>query len=456
MAYELNKQLMVALLAATLAACGGGSGGSSSDNTGGDTSGGDTSGGNNSGGDTSGGNNSGGDTSGGDTSGGNNSGGDTSGGDNSGGDTSGGDGTDEEPRQNLAISAQPHAEGVVLNWLAVTGATSYTVYMDNSAIDADSPATSRQNVSCSASPCRVVTPNNGLQHVLVVAEGTAYQSDDLAVVAGAMNDTGYDKCFGTVNSLGSNSADCATAPAAAGQDGVNGRDANTALVKVGAGPKGFDFTKLDVNGNEVANSATAWRCVRDNVTGRTWEVKQTDTTIALNDDFTDDASLYDGRRTFNFAGDAAYLATGQVADVAFSGSVDYLINQANNDQLCGKTDWRLPSQQEMLSILDMSAVDVSTSTYPQLGAFEIKSTEAIGSSGGYETFINSGYLTATQVLGNSDAIHIIDARNKYISAAFKTGGQQLGTTAKDSSCIKPTSSSGSCVYAGHFARLVSY
>ena len=429
MARELNKQLLIALLATSLAACGGGSGGSSDNNPPGTGNGGDNSGDTNNGGDNS---------------------GDT----NNGGDNSGGN--NAISRQNLAISAQPHAEGVVLSWPAVTGATSYTVYMDNSAIDPDSPATGSQNVSCSAAPCRVVTPNNGLQHVLVVAEGTAYQSDDLIVLAGAMNDTGYDKCFGTVNSLGSNSADCATAPAAAGQDGVNGRDANTALVKVGAGPKGFDFTKLDVNGNELAISATAWRCVRDNVTGRTWEVKQSDTSIPLNDDFGDDASLYDGRRTFNFAGDAAYLATGQVADVAFSGSVDYLINQANNDQLCGKTDWRLPSQQEMLSILDMSAVDVSTSTYPQLGAFEIKSTEAIGSSGGYETFINSGYLTATQVLGNSDAIHIIDARNKYISAAFKTGGQQLGTTAKDSSCIKPTSSSDSCVYAGYFARLVSY
>lgn len=358
--------------------------------------------------------------------------------------------------ETLSISAQPHAEGVVVSWTNVSGASSYTVYTDNDEISRTSPASGTQSTTCSASPCRIVTRSNGLQHVLVVANGTRYRSADMAVVTGAMNDTGYDKCFGTVNSLGSNSADCATAPAAAGQDGVKGRDANTSLVKTGAGPKGFDFTKLDVSGNELDDNASEWRCVRDNVTGRIWEVKQTDTTIVLNDDFDDNASLYDGRRTFNFSGDTPAVTTGQVADVTFSGSVDHLIDQANNDELCGKTNWRLPSQQEMLGILDMSTLDISTTTYPQLGEFEMKTTEAIGSSGSNETFIHATYLTATQLLSNSASIHVIDARNKYIGAAFKTGGQQLATYTKDSNCVKPSSSSDACVYAGYFARLVSY
>lgn len=40
------------------------------------------------------------------------------------------------------------------------------------------------------------------------------------------------------------------------------------------GHAGFSFTKLDANGNELLANATDWSCVKDNVTGLIWEVKQ--------------------------------------------------------------------------------------------------------------------------------------------------------------------------------------
>ena len=363
---------------------------------------------------------------------------------------------------NLNVNVQSHGEGVLLSWDAVEGASGYTVYTDNDEISRSSPAAGTRSTTCSSSPCRVVTGGSGLQHVLVVAEGTDYRSRDLKVVAGAINDTGYTACAGSVDNMQSNNADCATALLAATQDGGNGRDADTGLLKSGAGPKGFDFTKLDEFGDELADNATEWRCVRDNVSGRIWEVKQTDLTVPVNADFDDDADLQDGRRTYNFSGSSPYLLTGEAADVTFSGSVDTLINLANTTGLCGKTDWRLPSLQELLGVLDYSTLDVSTTSYPQLGESAMKTTEAIGTSGGYETFNEASYLTATENVANNNAVYYVDVRSKKAGMVFKTGGQQLAIYTKDSNCVAPGTSTPApatattCAYAGHFARLVSY
>ncbi|NMU76072.1 DUF1566 domain-containing protein, partial [Vibrio parahaemolyticus] len=39
------------------------------------------------------------------------------------------------------------------------------------------------------------------------------------------------------------------------------------------GDAGFSFTKLDVSGNHLPHTATAWSCVLDNRTGIVWENK---------------------------------------------------------------------------------------------------------------------------------------------------------------------------------------
>ncbi|MEC8747072.1 MAG: hypothetical protein VXX73_02080, partial [Pseudomonadota bacterium] len=61
-----------------------------------------------------------------------------------------------------------------------------------------------------------------------------------------------------------------------GQDGQRGADIieqNGLIEKAGRGKAGFDFTRLNANGDEQDASADTWSCVRDNVTGLVWEVK---------------------------------------------------------------------------------------------------------------------------------------------------------------------------------------
>lgn len=60
------------------------------------------------------------------------------------------------------------------------------------------------------------------------------------------------------------------------------------LLKSGRGKAGFDFTRLNANGDEQDGSADSWSCVRDNVTGLVWEVKA------------DDGSFQDGGFTYSW------------------------------------------------------------------------------------------------------------------------------------------------------------
>jgi hypothetical protein len=80
----------------------------------------------------------------------------------------------------------------------------------------------------------------------------------LAVAAG-LNDTGVTQCA----NLTQNNQACPQAGFPS-QDADTGRNAQAGLSKAGGGSAGFDFTKLDNNGNPLDASTTSWDCVRDN------------------------------------------------------------------------------------------------------------------------------------------------------------------------------------------------
>ncbi|MBP8289539.1 MAG: DUF1566 domain-containing protein, partial [Chromatiaceae bacterium] len=168
--------------------------------------------------------------------------------------------------------------------------------------------------------------------------------------SGPLNDTGTD-WWGdhTANVLASPPADYPGQDASYGRDATQDNDAD--------GHAGFSFTKLDANGNALAASAGAWSCVRDNVTGLTWEVK------------TDDGGLRDKDWTYTWynpdpatnggssgrpdpgTGEENYANSNSCQDPARCDTAKFVadVNQAS---LCGDGDWRLPTVEELLSIVD--------------------------------------------------------------------------------------------------------
>ena len=163
----------------------------------------------------------------------------------------------------------------------------------------------------------------------------------------ALNDTGIELCANA-------STNWAVCPVAInpGQDGDFGRDALARagqLDKVGSGAAGFDFTKLDANGNPLPASATSWQCVRDNHTGLIWEVKTADGGLRdRNNTYTwynPDSSVNGGNAGTQGGGNCV----GSACDTrAYSVAV-------NAQGFCGASDWRVPNIMELRSIIHLGA-----------------------------------------------------------------------------------------------------
>jgi hypothetical protein len=151
-----------------------------------------------------------------------------------------------------------------------------------------------------------------------------------------LNDTGIDWCaYWTRNFL-----PCPV-DGYPEQDAQSGRDATN---DDSDGHAGFSFTKLDGNGNPLSADATLWSCVRDDVTGLTWEIK------------TDDGGLRDEDWTYTWynsdpvtnGGDAG-THDGGTCGGGVDRDTDAVVQAVNQLGLCGSRDWRLPRRSELMS-----------------------------------------------------------------------------------------------------------
>jgi Protein of unknown function (DUF1566) len=176
---------------------------------------------------------------------------------------------------------------------------------------------------------------------------------------GLLNDTGITSCsdyaFGYSNSstLGLScalTADSQGDPIPPRQDASYGRDAKAAagtLVKVGGGDGGFDFTKLDIAGNPLPASATSWACVKDNNTKLVWENKTTD------------GGLRDWNKTYTWYSSDSTTNGGVAGTNTTANNTQAYAAAVNATNLCGASDWRLPEQEELRSIVHNGRVSPS-------------------------------------------------------------------------------------------------
>ncbi len=209
-----------------------------------------------------------------------------------------------------------------------------------------------------------------------------------------INDTGVN--WGA-DTLSTNNTNC-QGMSIAEQDCSFGRDKqakNNTLSKTGSGVVGFDFSKLgqdgkplsvqdqayDENGNEAAG--TKWSCVKDNTTGLVWEVKRNVTQATDLHGKEDYFSWYNtdttsnGGKSGNVVGDNIGQCFGMTQqnqtqkDTTTYCNTQAFIARVNNEKLCGFADWRLPSKEELASIIHYGASTeplIDQDFFPNTGA----------------------------------------------------------------------------------------
>lgn len=140
-----------------------------------------------------------------------------------------------------------------------------------------------------------------------------------------------------------------------GQDGQRGQDiihTNGLSAKAGRGQQGFDFTRLDTIGDEVDDENSPWSCVRDNITGLIWESKTGGFTTSLhsnNFSYSWYQNVEEGTADGDESGAAANCSVSNCNTQAF-------ITEVNSQGLCNFRDWRLPTHNELLSIVHFGQV----------------------------------------------------------------------------------------------------
>ena len=133
-----------------------------------------------------------------------------------------------------------------------------------------------------------------------------------------------------------------------GQDGQRGQDIisnNGQFEKAGRGDVGFDFTRLDAIGDEQDDITQPWSCVRDNTTGLVWEVKTNDTGLHGQGH---DYSWFLDENNGGYEGPAGNA--GLTCSIASCDTLSF-VQAVNSAGLCNFYDWRLPTYNELLSIV---------------------------------------------------------------------------------------------------------
>jgi len=166
-----------------------------------------------------------------------------------------------------------------------------------------------------------------------------------------LTDTGETTCFAETGAI----IPCA----GTGQSGELGLDASSATNSALDGVAGFSYLKLSSTGKPLAASAGSWDCVHDNITGLQWENKVVDTDTGHLRSSAHTYTWY-STDTANNGSNAGTTGANTTCNSTLGSSspcnTKAYAAAVNAATLCGKSDWRLPTREELLSIVNYSAL----------------------------------------------------------------------------------------------------
>jgi len=142
------------------------------------------------------------------------------------------------------------------------------------------------------------------------------------------------------------------------------------------------YTKLDTAGNPLPYTAASWVMVQDNVTGLIWEVK------------TNDGSIHHKYNTYTWY-DSNPDTNGGHAGTAGSGTdTEDFINTLNSAEFGGYSDWRLPTREELRSIVDYGrnypAIDTAYFPNTLASAYWSSTTRASDTGNAWQVYFYTG------------------------------------------------------------------
>ncbi len=300
-------------------------------------------------------------------------------------------------------------------------------------------------------------PVNATLGAPATATGTINNDDSTTTASQPLNDTGITGCGDyaytdtgtsydvTGSGTHNNKLDCSIQPVVPTQT-TDGSDADGDIIRAGQdalfgrdvtnndnsdGHAGFSFTRLDANGNALAdqtqNYATnPWSCVKDNVTGLIWEVKTTSglqtnsytytwyNSTGINDG--GDWGIGDtgvGTTTGYETYAGTYAGSDNCANNTRCDTEKYVadVNASNSGAgLCGATNWRLPSKHELNSIVNNNAINpaIDANYFPntKVGGYWSSSPFALNSR--YAWYVSSNYGgVGSSLKGNSFYVRLV-------------------------------------------------
>ena len=179
---------------------------------------------------------------------------------------------------------------------------------------------------------------DGTWYLHVQAKDAAGNESDVvsvsAVLAGLIPDTGQTKCYSNTEEI----------PCPQPGEPFYGQDAQYAI-------RPPSYTKLDAQGNGLQDEASEWAMAWDHVTGLVWEVKA------------DDGSIHDKDNTYTWCDNNPETNGRDYGHCGDGTDTEDFIDTLNSESYGGFSDWRVPTREELRSIVDYDRT-VNTDYFP--------------------------------------------------------------------------------------------